>query len=124
MKEIVIDFRKSSGEHAPVYMREDEVELVDNFRFLGAQIIHNQSRTVHAEAIVKKAQQSLSFLRRVRTCVMPATAITNFYRHTTESIFFSCITVWYVSCSVQDCNKLQKILNEAQSHPSNQPPIH
>ena len=33
MKEIVIDFRKHKGEHAPVYINRDEVERVESFRF-------------------------------------------------------------------------------------------
>ena len=37
-KEIVIDFRKRRGEHAPVYIIGDEVERVERFKFLGVQI--------------------------------------------------------------------------------------
>ena len=40
-KEIVIDFRKRKGEHAPVYINGDEVERVESFRFLGGQITNN-----------------------------------------------------------------------------------
>ena len=43
MKEIVIDFRKREGEHAPVYINRDEVERVESFYFLGVQITNNLS---------------------------------------------------------------------------------
>ena len=43
MKEIVIDFRKCIGEHAPVYINEDEVEKVESFKFLSVQITNNLS---------------------------------------------------------------------------------
>ena len=46
---------------------------------------------------------------------MSSTALTNFYRCTIESILSGCITAWYGSCSVQDCKKLQKVVNEAES---------
>ena len=42
-KEIVIDFRKHKGEHAPVYINGDELERVESFRFLGVQITNNLS---------------------------------------------------------------------------------
>jgi len=35
--------------------------------------------------------------------------------HHIEGILSGCITAWYGSCSVQNCNKLQKVVNEAQS---------
>ena len=41
MKEIVIDFKKCSREHAPIYISGDEVEMVESFKFLGVQIINN-----------------------------------------------------------------------------------
>ena len=41
-KEIVIDFRKRSGEHAPVYINGDEVERVESFKCLGVQITNNR----------------------------------------------------------------------------------
>ena len=59
MKEIVIDFRKRSGGHAPVYVNGDKVEMVQSFRFLGIQITNNLSWSPHADTIVKKAQQRL-----------------------------------------------------------------
>ena len=89
--------------------------MVESFKFLGVQITNNLSWSLHADAIVKKAHQHLYFLRRLRKFGMSATTLTNFYRCTIESILSGCITAWYGSCSVQDRNKLQKVVNEAQS---------
>jgi len=41
-KEIVIDFRKRCGGHAPIYI-SGEIEIVDSFKFLGVQITNNLS---------------------------------------------------------------------------------
>jgi len=54
-KEIVIDFTKNSGRHAPVYINSVEVEMVVSFRFLGVQITNKLSRSHHTNLIVKKA---------------------------------------------------------------------
>ena len=37
------DFRKRSGEHAPVYINRDEVEMIESFNFLGVHITNNLS---------------------------------------------------------------------------------
>jgi len=41
MKESVNNLRKCSGEHAPVYINGDEMEMVKSFKFLGVQITNN-----------------------------------------------------------------------------------
>ena len=46
---LVIDFRKRSGGHAPVYINGDEVEMVENFKFLGVQITNNLSWSPHID---------------------------------------------------------------------------
>ena len=89
--------------------------MVESFRFLGVQITNNLSWSPHADTIVKKAHHRLYFVRRLRKFGMSATTLTNFYRCTIESTLSGCITAWYGSCSVQDRNKLQRVVNEAQS---------
>ena len=55
MKEIVIDFRKRNGGHAPVYINANEVEMVKSFRLLGIQITNNLPWSLLADALVKNA---------------------------------------------------------------------
>eukprot|EP00061_Rhincodon_typus_P006161 g26502.t1 len=63
----LIDFRKKGGgEHAPIYINETEVEKVKNIKFLGVTITVNLSWTSHINVKVKKAQQHLFFLKRLR----------------------------------------------------------
>jgi len=77
-KEIVIDFRKCSGGHAPVYISGDKVEIVESFKCLGVQITNNLPWSLHADTIVKKAHQCLYYLRRLRKFSMSATTLANF----------------------------------------------
>eukprot|EP00061_Rhincodon_typus_P008526 g31216.t1 len=57
---------KNGGEHAPphppIYINRAEVERVESVKLLGVTITENLSSTSH----VKKAQQRLFFLRRLR----------------------------------------------------------
>eukprot|EP00061_Rhincodon_typus_P010609 g35035.t1 len=64
MEELVIDFRKWSGGHAPVCIDGAEVETVEYVKFLGVTITNNLSWSTHVDAMVKKAQQCLYFLRK------------------------------------------------------------
>ena len=89
--------------------------MVESFKFLGAPDHQKPVLILNADAIVKKAHQRFYFLRRLRKFGMSATTLTNFYRCTIESILSGCITAWHGSYSVQDCNKLQKVMNVAQS---------
>eukprot|EP00061_Rhincodon_typus_P008224 g30650.t1 len=111
----IIDFRKKRGEHAPIYIHGTEVERVENVKFLGVTITDNLSWTSHIDATVKKTQQCLFFLRRLRKFGMSIRTLTNFYRRTIESVLFGCITAWYGNCSVQDHEKLQKVVHVAQT---------
>jgi hypothetical protein len=63
---------------------------------------------------VKKAQQRLFNLRRLKKFVLSPKALTNFYRCTIESILAGCITAWYVNCSALNRIALQRVVRSAQ----------
>eukprot|EP00061_Rhincodon_typus_P005337 g24716.t1 len=113
-KELIIDFRKKGGEHTPIYINGTEVERMKSIKFLGVMITDNMSWPSHVNATVKKVQQRLFFLRRVRKFGMSIRSLTNFYRCTIESVLSGCITAWYSNCSAQDSKKLQKVVCTAQ----------
>eukprot|EP00061_Rhincodon_typus_P013216 g39445.t1 len=66
MKELVIDFRKHGVGHAPTSIKGAEEQMVKSIKFLGVTIINNLSWATHVDATVKKPQECLYFLRRLR----------------------------------------------------------
>eukprot|EP00061_Rhincodon_typus_P012543 g38341.t1 len=110
-KELIFDFRKKGGEHTPIYINGTEGERVESIKFLRVTISDDLSWTSHVNVTVKKAEQRLFFLKRLRKFGM---SITNFYRHTIERILSGCTMAWYGNCSAQDCKKLQKGVCTAQ----------
>eukprot|EP00061_Rhincodon_typus_P011598 g36741.t1 len=112
-KELIIDFRKNGVEHAPIYI--NGAERMESVKFLGLMITDNLSWTSYIDVIVKKAQQRLFFLRRLRKFVMSTRSLTNFYRCTIESILSVCITAWYGNCSAQDHKEVQEVMFTAQT---------
>eukprot|EP00061_Rhincodon_typus_P012800 g38757.t1 len=114
-KELIIDFRKQGAGHAPIYINRAEVKMVESIKFLGVTITKNLTWTNHVDVMIKKAQQCLFFLRRLRKFGICIRTLTNFYRCTIESILSEFIMAWYDNCSAQDHKKLQKVVNTAQT---------
>lgn len=114
-KELIVDYRKSkSCSHAPVLIDGTEVECVPSFKFLGVYISEDLSWTLNTSTLVKKAQQHLYFLRRLKKARLSPKILVNFYRCTVESNLTNCTTVWVGGCSMADRKALQRVVKTAQ----------
>ena len=71
------------------------------------------SWSLNSKAILKKAQQRLYFLRRLKRFGLSTKALVNFYRCNIESVLTGCITVWFRNATVQDIKQLQGIVKRA-----------
>ena len=89
------------------------VDIVDSFKFLGVHITNSLTWSLNSKGILKKAQQRLYFLRRLRRFGLSTKALVNFYRCTIESVLTGCITVWFGNVTVQDSKQLQRIVKRA-----------
>eukprot|EP00061_Rhincodon_typus_P016198 g44281.t1 len=58
--------RMKGREHIPMYIHGTEVERMKSIKFFRVAITDNLSWTSHTDALVKKAQQRLFFLRQLR----------------------------------------------------------
>lgn len=101
-KEIIVDFRKSQPHHAPLLINNTTVEIVGSTRFLGVHITDRLTWTENITSLVKRAQQRLHFLRRMRSPHLPTLILTTFYRSTIDSTLTKCISVWRGSCKAAD----------------------
>src|SRR4029434_1401221 len=65
-KELVVDYRRSKKRApTPITIREQEVEAVDNYKFLGVHINNKLDWTDNTEALYRKGQSNLYFRRRL-----------------------------------------------------------
>uniref|UniRef100_A0A8C7C8Q2 Reverse transcriptase domain-containing protein n=1 Tax=Oncorhynchus kisutch TaxID=8019 RepID=A0A8C7C8Q2_ONCKI len=113
-KEMIVDSRKRQREHPPIHIDGTVVERVASYKFLGIHITDKLNWSTHTDSIVKKAQQRLFNLRRLKKLVLSPKALTNFYRCTIESILAGCITAWYGNCSAHNRKALQRVVRSAQ----------
>ncbi|KAI4882201.1 hypothetical protein NFI96_003940, partial [Prochilodus magdalenae] len=123
-KELITDFRKGGRTHTPLNIGGTLVERVSSFKFLGVHLAEDLTWTTNTSHLVRKAQQRLHFLRRLRRVNLPQQLLCNFYRSTVESILTSCITVWYGSATSAERKALQRVVKTAQHFTaSTLPPI-
>ena len=90
------------------------VEPIESFKFLGVHIINKLSWSKHTKTVVKRAQQNLSPLRRLKRFGMGSQILKKFYRCTIESLLTGYITSWYGNCSASDHKALQRVVSTAQ----------
>ncbi|KAI3374501.1 hypothetical protein L3Q82_006316 [Scortum barcoo] len=92
---IVMDYRRSRRtEHAPLLIHGEAVERVNNIKFLGIHITSDLTWSMNTAHLVKKAQQRLFFLRKLKRAGLSPQLLTNFYRATIESILCLSAALW------------------------------
>ncbi|KAK3565148.1 hypothetical protein QTP86_000363 [Hemibagrus guttatus] len=98
--------------------QESELEVAElkmlSFKYLRFHISEDLNWTLNTTQLVKKAQQRLYFLRRLRKFDMSPKILNNFYSCVLESVLTNCITVWYGSTTVSDHKHLQRVVKTAE----------
>ncbi|KAI2665051.1 putative RNA-directed DNA polymerase from transposon BS [Labeo rohita] len=109
-KELIVDFRRCGGTHTSITINGVAVERVSSFRFLGVHLAEDFSWSVHTDKIVKKAQQRLFFLRRLKRFGVSPRILRTFYHCAIESILTGCITSWYGNSTAHNRKALQRVV--------------
>ena len=91
-------------------------------KFLSLHITDKLKWSSHTDSVVKKAQQRLFNLRRLKKFGLSPKTLTNLYRCTIESILSGCITAWYSNCTTHNCRALKRVLRSAQRITGGKPP--
>ena len=113
-KEIIIDFRKNKNDKRPLLIADECVEVVDNFKFLGAYIANDLKWNINSADIIKKARQRMYFLRTLKSFNVQQPILVSFYRSIIESILTRSITVWFGSVTQKDIRKLNSLIRTAE----------
>jgi hypothetical protein len=105
---MIVDFRKQQREHAPIYIEGTAVEKVES------SWAEKLKWSTHTDSVVKKAQQLLFNLRRLKKFSLSPNTLKIFYRCTIESILSGCVTAWYGNCTFLNRKALQRFVRSAQ----------
>ncbi|KAL0162331.1 hypothetical protein M9458_041727 [Cirrhinus mrigala] len=112
--EMTVDFRRNSPALPPLTIMDSTVKTVETFRFLGNTISQDLKWDIHIDAIVKKAQQRLFFLRQLRKFNLPQELLKQFYTTIIESVLCTSITVWFNSATKSDLRRLHRTVRTAE----------
>ncbi|KAK3574325.1 hypothetical protein QTP86_005092 [Hemibagrus guttatus] len=112
--EMIVDFRRNTPALPPLTIMNSTVPTVESFRFLGTTISQDLKWDTHIHSTIKKAQQTLYFLRQLRKFNLPQELLTHFYSAVIESVLCTSITVWFGSATKSDIRRLQRTVQTAE----------
>jgi hypothetical protein len=109
-KEVVIDFRKKDHNIVPVYISTEQIEQVDNYKYLGTYIDSKLSWKDNTNAIYHKGLKRLHFLRCLRQLDVDKTIMILFYKTFILPVITFNFLSWFSSLTVQCKNKLTRLV--------------
>ena len=102
-KELIIDFRKNSPPHSPVFIHGQAVDTVQQYKYLGTIIDSNLTFEANTDAICAKAHQRMYFYRKLRSFNVDTTFMKMFYSCFIESVLTFSFICWFGSLTVDRC---------------------
>lgn len=113
-KMMIVDFRRTCGDHCPLHINGAKLERVKSYKYFGVHITDDPTWTLNTICLSRK-KKTLSILTSYRGAKLPTSILTTFYRETIKSIMKSCLTVWYGNCTISDAKNLQHIIRMAEN---------
>ena len=114
-KELVIDFRTKKATVTPISIKGSQIEMVPSYKYLGVHLDKNLNWKENTNAVAKKAQTRLFFLRKLRSFGVSRTLMNMFYQSILASVLFYSVVCWGNSINVDDQNRIKKLLKKAGS---------
>jgi len=110
-KDMIIDFKCNKSPVNPVIINDSHVQTVSEYKYLGTIIDNRLTWNSNTDAVYKKCQQRLYFMRKLRSFNVNTEMLSLFYRCFVESVLTFGIQIWFASLSLQNRNKLSKIIH-------------
>ncbi|XP_051791640.1 uncharacterized protein LOC127530035 [Erpetoichthys calabaricus] len=114
-KELVEDFRSPRPLMDTVIIRGDCVQMVQTYKYLGVQLDDKLDWTANTDALCKKGQSPLYFLRRLASFNICNKMLQMFYQTVVASALFYTVVCWGGSIKKRDASCLDKLVRKASS---------
>ncbi|TWW77552.1 hypothetical protein D4764_12G0009420 [Takifugu flavidus] len=108
-KEVVINFSRKASHIAPVNIQGLDIEIVEEYKYLGVHLNNKLDWTHNTDALYKRGQSHLHLLRRLRSFG------DSFYDSVVASVIFYAVVCWSCGSSERDRKRLNKLLRRAGS---------
>jgi len=126
-KDMLIDLRRNQTDLKRTTIKEQEVDVVEAYKYLGCVIDNKLNFNVNVEMICRRGQKRLYCLRRWSKFKVDRTFMILFYKSYIESVLTFSMLCCYGSLGVKAktalvriVNTSSKILGVQQSHPTDQ----
>ncbi|XP_051807248.1 uncharacterized protein LOC127534909 [Acanthochromis polyacanthus] len=114
-REMVVDFRRPRPHPEPVMIKGDRVEVVHTCKYLGVQLDDKLDWTANSDALCRKGQSCMYFLRRLapfNICKKPQQI---FYQSEVASALMYAVVCWGSSLKKKHAARLDKLVRKVGS---------
>ena len=112
-KELIIDFRKKKLPLQPLQIKNEAVEQVSDYKYLGVSIDNKLDWRVHTSLLHSKVNKRMFFLRKLKLFKVDNSLLYLFYRSTIESMITFCLTSFGGNTRQQEREKIDRIIRKA-----------
>jgi len=113
-KEMIVDFRTSDVEHPTLYIDNELVEIVHEYKYLGTIIDDKFCFTQNVNTIHKKVHSRIFFLRQLHKLHVDSKILQLFYTSVIQSVMSFSITCWFGNSKCETRNKLARVINNCK----------
>ena len=113
-KELIVDFRKNNDVHEPLIIKDEIVQTVNSYKYLGVFIDDKLSFTENVQYLYNRCSRRMCYLRQLADIKVTTEILGLFYKSIIESTLSFCIAAWFASASKKDQRKLHKIVRFAR----------
>jgi len=114
-KELVVDFRRSKTPYQSVCIDGGEIETVQTCKYLGVVLNNKLEWSANIEAVYRRGQSHLYFLRGFRSFSVCSDMMCMFYHTIIESALFYAVVCWGSCTTDKNCGHLNKLVKKASS---------
>lgn len=112
-RELVVDLKRTKSPVTPVSIQGACVDTVEEYKYLGVHIDNKLDWARNTDALFKKGQSRLYFLRRLRSFNICRTMLRMFYESVVSSAILFALVCWGSRLKVADSNRLNKVIRKA-----------
>ena len=110
-----MDFRRKKPQLQPVSIEGVDVEVVRTYKYLGLQLDDTLDWTANLDAVQRKGQSRLYFLRRLGSFNICKKLLQMFYQSMVASVLFFAVVCWGGSSKKRDAARLDRLVRRAGS---------
>ena len=112
-KKLVTDFRRNDSSPVPLQIKGQQVEIVHQYKYLGTILDDKLDWTENSTMLLKKGNQRLYFLKRLKSFRVKPDLLKTFYQATVESIIWYNSLCFFNSLRIVDAAKLHRVVKTA-----------